>query len=104
MKLVREAVGEESKMKGDRHYFRIIGTREDTDLIERIEKELGKCLTGNTIFSAYHQKMIPETYRHGYSDWCAGDEYYGGGCGWFVTIDDIPEFKANWKRIKKLVK
>lgn len=104
MKLVREAVGDNSKMKGNRHLFRIIGTPEDASHIERIEKELGKCLTGNMMFSEYHQKMVPETYYHRYSDWCAGCEYSGGGCGWYVDIEDIEEFKANWKRIKRAIK
>ena len=80
IRLVREAVGEESKMKGNRWYFRIVGTAADADLIERIEKELGKCLTGSMMFSEYHQKMVPENYYHCYSDWCAGDEYYSGAC------------------------
>ena len=33
----------------------------------------------------------------------AGDEYYGGGCCWYVDIEDIEEFKANWIDIKKRI-
>ena len=47
--------------------------------------------------------MVPETYYHRYSDWCKGDEYYGGGCGWYVDIEDIEEFKSNWIDIKRRI-
>ena len=98
MRLVREAAGKE--YTGKRHAFRIIGTAEDKARIEHIEYLLGQCLTGNMMFSEYHQKMVPETYYHRYSDWCAGDEYYGGGCCWYVDIEAIEKFKANWNDIK----
>ncbi len=101
MRLVREAAGKE--YTGKRHAFRIIGAAEDKARIEHIEYLLGQCLTGNMMFSEYHQKMVPETYYHRYSDWCAGDEYYGGGCCWYVDIEDIEEFKANWIDIKKRI-
>ena len=39
--------------------------------------------------------MVPETHYHHYSYWFADDEYYGGCC-WYVDIEDIEEFKANW--------
>ena len=32
-----------------------------------------------------------------------GDEYYGGGCCWYVDIEDIEEFKANWIDIKRRI-
>ena len=101
MRLVREAAGKE--YTGKRHAFRIIGTAEDKARIEHIEYLLGQCLTGNMMFSEYHQKMVPETYYHRYSDWCAGDEYYGGGCCWYVDIENIEEFKSNWIDIKRRI-
>lgn len=102
MKLIREAAGDAHK--GKHHLFRIVGTEKDCDRIEEIEKLLGECLTGRTVFSEYHQKMVPETYYHGYNDWCAGERELGNGSGWLVDIDSVEEFKKNWIRIKKLVK
>ena len=47
--------------------------------------------------------MVPETYYHRYSDWCAVNEYYGGGCCWYVDIENIEEFKSNWIDIKRRI-
>lgn len=102
MRLVREAVGEESVMKGKRHLFRIYGKESQADLIEKIDIAIGKELTGNKCWSEYNQSYIDETYHLNASDWCA-DYHEGTGCGWCVEIDMIHHFKSLWKKHKKLL-
>lgn len=99
MRLVREAVGENSKFKGNRHLFRIVGKESDAELIAAIDLAIGKELTGNKMLSERTNTYIDETYHLGCSDWCA-DYICGTGCGWYIEIENVDEFKSLWKKYK----
>ena len=98
MKLQREN-NQSAEYKSLRNHlvFRIVGTEEQAKLIEAIDTAIGnevKCYNG-------HGEEL--TWRNECSDYCA-DYVWGTGCGWIVEKDDVEEFKALWKKHKKLVK
>lgn len=80
--------------------FQIQGTEEQAELIERLDVAIGseiKCL------GLKDGEWIDLTWEQECSDNCA-DYVWGSGCGWIMDQDDVEEFKALWKKHKKLVK
>lgn len=105
MRLVRESSGANGRggdtascpsVRGSKWCFRIIGTEDEAKLIEAIDNSIGdviKCINGLG-------KEL--TWRQEFSDYCA-DYVWGTGCGWWVDIEDVEEFKNLYKKHKKII-
>ncbi|ADG59937.1 hypothetical protein Acj9p037 [Acinetobacter phage Acj9] len=101
MKLQREnnQSAEYSNLRG-KSIFRIVGTEDQADLIERLDAAIGseiKC------YGFKNGEQVPLTWKQESCDDCA-DYVWGTGCGWVMDHDEVEEFKTLWKKYKKLVK
>ena len=104
MKLQREN-NQSAEFKSLRNHqvFRIVGTEEQAKLIEAIDTAIGNEVKCYVIVNNETGEMGPSTWQKECSDYCA-DYVWGTGCGWIVEKDDVEEFKALWKKHKKLCK
>ena len=104
MKLQRENnQSSEYKSLRGKSVFRIVGTEEQADLIRRLDDAIGSEVHNDSFILQDGSRRV-RTWKQECCDDCA-DYVWGTGCGWIVDYDDaVEEFKALWKKYKKLVK
>lgn len=101
MKLQRENnQSSEYKTLRGKQVFRIVGTEDQAELIKKIDDAIGNEIKCGGLKNG---EPIDLTWYDECSDWCA-DYVYGTGCGWIVDHEDVEEFKALWKKYKKMFK
>jgi hypothetical protein len=109
VKLIQEKISSKESKHGNIKLYRVVGESNDSKLIEAIDQLIGEnpysysTHDGKvTSFSHIDETETTHSYREKCSDMCA-DYVYGTGCGWYVHIDKIAEFKSLFKSARSKV-
>lgn len=106
MKLVRETAGctNHPQFRGNKHVYSIVPSNEaEWELLEKADDLLGQYISHLAIRNNETGELGEVTWYQSACSQCA-DYVWGEACQWFVDIDQVDQFKEDWKKVKAALK